>query len=434
MRMRLIVAGLVLYSGVAALAEGPAGEEFALENGLTVLLRPVEGATDTAVVVLFDVGGDHDPPGRSGLAHLVEHVYVTAAAGETPARNVAEFVRAYPKGWNAQTGDRYTVVATIVPNERLDGELAEEAARMGDLRVTEADLEREKPRIVEEVGNMFGGMPQLAAVNIARELVRPTPNGGRKGGRPEQVQAIRVDDVREHWRRYYKPRNATLVLAGGFDAAAAREAVTKRFEALSMGEEAPVPAEAGEPTLGKMKTVSVRSVVPNAASTACLAFAALLPSDERYAAYLVLVARLSESSGGLFGLFGDGTQVVAPLIDDPAVVGITSPVKQGETGEAAVARLEAFVAKAVVARRTSEDAKRVRQVLGPLVGIGDPSALGGNVYGVAFAAGRRRQLGLDSKRLDAALAEVSDADVRRVAKEVFGADRHGAAVVSVEAK
>ena len=91
-------------TGVVGAAEQKA-EEHRLENGLTVLLRPMDGAQQVALVVLYSVGGDHDPEGRSGLAHLIEHLYVTAAAGATRARTIAAYVQRYPAGWNAQTGD-----------------------------------------------------------------------------------------------------------------------------------------------------------------------------------------------------------------------------------------------------------------------------------------------------------------------------------------
>ena len=53
-----------------------------LENGLTVLFEPIRGCGETALVVLYSIGGLHDPKGESGLAHLIEHVYVTVTCGE----------------------------------------------------------------------------------------------------------------------------------------------------------------------------------------------------------------------------------------------------------------------------------------------------------------------------------------------------------------
>ena len=59
----------------------PGSERFVLDNGLTVILRPIKGTESTALLVLYSIGGDHDPAGKSGLGHLLEHMYVTAAAG-----------------------------------------------------------------------------------------------------------------------------------------------------------------------------------------------------------------------------------------------------------------------------------------------------------------------------------------------------------------
>src|SRR6516225_4133175 len=138
---------LALVSVDCSLGQEPKGasrkwETFRLENGLTVILRPIRGCDETALVVLFDIGGDHDPRGRCGLGHLVEHVYVTAAAGDEKMRTADACVQRYRGGWNAQTGDRYTVIATVFARDDLPKELRDAAARMGDLRVTAEDLER----------------------------------------------------------------------------------------------------------------------------------------------------------------------------------------------------------------------------------------------------------------------------------------------------
>src|SRR5207248_2701703 len=80
-------------------------ERFRLDNGLTVLLRPVKGTKDVALVVLYALGEDHDPKGKSGLGHMVEHLYATAAAGGEKARTINDIILRYPKGWNFQTGE-----------------------------------------------------------------------------------------------------------------------------------------------------------------------------------------------------------------------------------------------------------------------------------------------------------------------------------------
>ncbi len=112
---------------------------------------------------------------------------------------------------------------------------------MSDLRLSSETLEQEKARLLEEVQNMFANFPPLAAQNNARELIRPTPDGGRCGGQPDQVRALRTKDVQEHLGRYYRPRNAIVSIAGAFDPAAARKAISAHFAGLAPGKTARTP-------------------------------------------------------------------------------------------------------------------------------------------------------------------------------------------------
>ncbi|HEY7156820.1 MAG TPA: pitrilysin family protein [Gemmataceae bacterium] len=410
-------------------------ETFRLDNGLTVILRPIQGADEIALVVLYDIGGDHDPRGRSGLAHLVEHVYVTAAAGDEKMRTAEAYMQRYRAGCNAQTGDRYTVIATIFAKADLNKELRDAAARMGDLRVTAADLDREKPRIDDEVANMFGRIPSLGARNNAHELVRPTPHGGRRGGLPEQVRAATLEEVQQHWKRYYKPRNAILALAGDVDGKATRQAVRDHFAKLPAGEKPPAPAEPGQPKFGTVKELTVESIVPQARPEVCLAYAAPAPSSDRYAPFLVHVARLFASAekqpGG-----PERFPVHFAMLDDPAVLSANFPARRGESVKQARERLEAFVKAAVDPKLDEAERDSVRETFGFFLGVADvpDRLLAQNPYGVAFSLGRRHQLGIDPIKLKKSLAAVTDEDLRLVAKEIFASDRHAGAFLSPKDK
>jgi zinc protease len=382
--------------------------------------------------VLYNIGGDHDSQGRSGLAHLVEHLYITAAAGAEPARTAEAFFQRYQTGCNAQTGDRYTVFATVFPKERLENELTEAAARMGDLRITAADLEREKPRLLDEVANMFGRIPQLGAVNIAREQVRPTPRGGRKGGLPEHVRAITLDEVRAHWKRYYKPRNALVVLAGAVEEAAAHQAVTAHFAKLAPGEEVPMPGEPGAPKPGTVREEVVKPLQPQAGPVAGLAYAAPDPGSELYPPFLVLAARFFAASAQPGG--GGGTSrpsLYFPLLEDPAVLGVSAPVTPGETAPQAIKRLESFVAATIAPPLRADEGRAARQAFALFLGTGEipDLALAQNPYGAALALARREQMGIDPRKLNRAFDALTEREFRRAANEVFNPARHAGAIV-----
>ncbi|MHB1559877.1 MAG: M16 family metallopeptidase [Isosphaeraceae bacterium] len=276
--------------------------------------------------------GDHDPRGLSGLGHTIEHVYLTAAAGDHKARTAEELSRQHPDGANGQTGDRYTVVATTFPLEDLDRELADAAARMAGPRVTEDDLDRERPRLLQEVENMFDGFPTLAAMNNARELVRPSPAGGRHGGRTEQVRAIGLRDIQARLDRYYKPRNATIALAGDFDPPAVLKSIARHFDTIPAGAAVPPPGNPGTPRFFvPVRPKSGQADMAQGEPTACLADPAPAPDRPEYPAFLILMTRLWAAGDRLGGAGVTGSPVDFTPLDDGSVVAISASLKGGET-------------------------------------------------------------------------------------------------------
>jgi zinc protease len=413
----------------------PGSERFVLENGLTVILRPIKGTESTALVVLYSIGGDHDRAGKSGLAHLLEHVYVTAAAGQAQARTAEEFAGRYAEGANGQTGDRYTVFATVFPRTDLENELKDAAARMGALRISADDLARERRRLLTEVGNMFGDFPTLAALNHARELVRPTPGGGRRGGLPVQVESVIVEELQAYWNRYYKPRNAIVSLSGAFNPTDARKMIMAHFPRIPAGERVPAAREPGQAKPpGQIAEFNVRSPQPDAASTACLAYAAPQPGNDLYAPFLVLVSRLWDGASKLSGARPTGSPVYFTPLDDGAVVAISTTARPGENAAGAFKRLEDFVAETVEPKLGLFERMTARQHFGFMLGLVEvsDSILVNNPYGVAFSIGRRDQLNLSSTELKRAWDAVTDDRLSRAAKEVFAPDRHAGAFIAVE--
>jgi len=423
----------VLALALAVQEKSGLAESFSLENGLAVRVRPITGAKTAAVLVLFDIGGDHDPEGRSGLAHLVEHLYVTSAAGDGKARTVEEVFKKYPDGHNAQTGERYTLVCSVVPAGSLEDELADAAARLGDLRIQAGDLDRERPRVLAEVENMFGRIPELGVRNRAGEQIRPTPRGGRRGGRPDHVAAITLDDVRDHWKRYYKPRNAILVVSGACDPKKTREWIVKRFTALPAGAPPPEPGAPGASPAAAVEAVQARPLAPETPSYAGVAYAVPAPGSDLYAPFLVLTIRLQSQASKLGAEPGRFPVMFAPL-DDPSKLTATVPLKGGETAGQAVERLDAFVAQAVGPGLKGGEGQRVLQSFGFLLGLIDlpEAALAQNPYGVALILGRSRQLGVDPAKLKERIQGLKEEDLRRAAKEIFAPGRRGAAVVTVK--
>lgn len=427
---RLMLLVLIALTAGCGGGSAEAPHEFRLDNGLTVLVRPLDGATEIAEVVLFPVGECHDPEGASGLGHLLEHGYVTARAGRTPGRTMTEYVARYGQGWNAQTGADYTVVACVFPPEQLEDELRDAASRLGDLHIEPADVAREQRRVLSELANMYRTMPALAAMNRARAAVRPRPRGGRKGGVPEHIERLTAEALQDRWAALYRANNATLVLAGAVDPAAVEERIAYYFGTLPEGEAVPAAPESPAPSLPAREIVGPAEGPLPDGSAACLAWAAPEPDDPHYAPFLVLVARLWRQAQTRGPLHAMPQARFAPL-DDPDVIFIQAAVA-GSTADEALAALQAFVDTATAAELTREDVNGARGAFGLVLGLpGLPErALAQNPYGVAFGIGRRRQLGLAPAELADALEAVTNDDLRRAAETVFATQRRAAAVVA----
>jgi zinc protease len=377
--------------------------------------------------VLYDVGELHDPPGKSGLGHLVEHVYVTAATSGTPQRTINQFAKNYSKEvfgqlvfqWNAQTGSDYTVLAGVVPPDRLDEEVKQAAERMNNLQIEQSDLNREVPRVLQEIHNMFEGFPQLAARNRARERLYPRPNGGRHGGVPDQIERIALDDVRQHWRNYYKPGNARLVIAGNIDPTTLEKEVRQAFADIPAGQPIPPTPDELPPSFGRVK-VKTPSVQTSSGSFVCLGYCCPPLNSNLFPAFLTLVARLQANAIKLSSDPSVFPVTFAPL-DDFGTLYVIAATTKAETPDKTVERLSKFVVEAITATNVDGAAANSKEQFAFLLGtmpIPD-SVLCNNVYGAAFSQARQLQLGIKGEQLGYDMDHVQQESIGQCAREYF---------------
>ena len=425
---------LLVLLPVSTVAEAGDVSTIRMSNGLTVLVSPVSGADEMALIVLYDIGSDHDPSAQSGLAHFMEHMYVTAAAGDTPARSVAGFVKQYPAGWNAQTVPDATIFATVFPRHRLEQELADAAARMGKLRIAQEDVDRERPRILDELENMHARVPELAALNAARDRARPVCSEGRRGGVTSTIKRMKLEMLHLRWLKYYKPRNATVVLAGDVDAEVVRPIMYKHFSklpaGLAIGKTPPPPPG----RLGQIDHIVVDPQPGIVGSCVAVSMAAPMPGDERYPAFLVLVARMWSKSP--MNPTDRGTTPVARFtpLDDPTTLTITAPLAAGETPEQGIDRINELMAQTTNPEITAADRTYAQVTYGALLGFVDqPDRIRAqNLYGVALAAGRCHQLGIDTDKLGSAIGSVTPEAFRHAADTLLSPKMRATVIVTHE--
>lgn len=239
----LAAAGLGLAAGAqptAALGVPPLRPRVRrLSNGLQVVVLPdaptVPGAAagTAAVQVWYQVGGKDDPPGRSGFAHLFEHLMFkgTGLLADEAFDRLTEDVGGHN---NAFTTEDTTAFLNVVPSNHVERLLWAEAERMAHLQVGEAQLRSERAVVASEFrqkvlddpyGRLFHAMaPAFWQVHPYRHPVI---------GRVEELNAASLDDVRHFHATFYRPDNATLIVAGDVDPARVDRWVDQHFGPLT---------------------------------------------------------------------------------------------------------------------------------------------------------------------------------------------------------
>ncbi|MCA9306707.1 MAG: insulinase family protein [Phycisphaerales bacterium] len=438
--MIIITRALCAFTLAATTTTTHAGnaDRFTLDNGMRVILRPIDGAQSTALVTLFTIGERHDPAGASGMAHMMEHLLVTAAAGNIPARTAEVWFTTYAPplgGANAQTGEDYTVLATVFPNEHLESELDDLAARLEGLTITQSDLDRELPRLELELSNMFGGIPHLASMNLAREAIRPSGEGFRKGGLIDQLRAVTVDQAQRFADAYYKPRNALVVIAGGFDADQTRALIEQHVADIESGD-APPPMR----NRANLADVPPQSIAIDAADwnqgapiVITRAIAAPAPDSPHYAPFLVHITRLFQKAMASYKP-GDAPPVQYALIDDPHTLYIAATATSEDELDNARDKIDELIKAATIESADKPvDTPMTAMQFGWMFGSTDvpEAALVNNPYGVAFALGRAELMGINWPTLRGRLNNLTREDMESAAESIFSESNSAEVIVSV---
>ena len=212
----LAAAGLLL-TPVSAQESRIDYEVFTLDNGLTVVVHEDHSVPIAAVNIWYDVGSAHEEEGRSGFAHLFEHMLFE----ETEHLSAGDFkniIAGAGGTYNGTTNTDRTAYFETMPSNRLNLALWLEAERMGRLRVTQANFDREREVVKEERRMRYDNQPFGTIWELTDTLSMDyEPYKHSVIGSMDDLNAATVDDVQSFYRRYYAPNNATLIVAGAVD-------------------------------------------------------------------------------------------------------------------------------------------------------------------------------------------------------------------------
>ena len=222
-------------------------EKFALPNGLRVVLSEDHSAPVVTVYTTFRVGGAHEVKGKTGFAHLFEHMMFNGSRN-VPEGAYAYYVDATGGDVNANTEHDRTNYYQTVPSNYLEGVLYLESNRMANLEITERALDNEKAVVKEEVRQQQENSPYAKTLLLDWPAVAYSSweYAHSMYGSMEDLSNAPVQAFVDFFKKYYVPNNATLVICGDFDPKQARALIEKYYGPLQPGPEIPrtFPVEA----------------------------------------------------------------------------------------------------------------------------------------------------------------------------------------------
>ena len=221
-------------------------EEFTLENGLRVVFSPDHAVPVVSVAVYYDVGSRNEKEGRTGFAHLFEHMMFQ---GSENVPKAAHFQYIFNAGgtMNGTTSTERTNYFQTLPANHLPLAFWLESDRMRSLKVTQENLDNQRNAVQEEKRLRYDNQPYVNAFLRMNELIFMNPaNAHSTIGSMEDLDAATIEDVREFFRIYYAPNNAVLSVVGDFDSNEAQALVNKYFGSIPP-QPIPAPVDVSEP-------------------------------------------------------------------------------------------------------------------------------------------------------------------------------------------
>jgi len=212
-------------------ASAAAVHEEVLDNGLRVLIQEVHTAPLASVWCWYRVGSRDEGPGQTGVSHWVEHMNFKGTTN-IPRDRVKGIIEQYGGYWNGYTWVDQTTYTETATRDALDHMLFIEAERMTNGLYDPADCESERTVIISELQGGENDPDQLLDQEMTATAIQAHPYRHPTIGWLSDLQTMTREDLYGYYRAFYVPNNATLVIVGDIETAAALKSAAKHFAGI----------------------------------------------------------------------------------------------------------------------------------------------------------------------------------------------------------
>jgi len=420
-----ITATLLLLAGSRVPAQTTPAIRFSdttLPNGLRVIISEDHSAPVYSISVHYKVGSKDERKGRTGFAHLFEHMMFKGSENVGPGEH---FMLIFSNGgtMNGTTNKDRTLYFETLPSNQLDLGIYLEADRMKSLEITKENLDNQRNAVQEERRLGVDNQPYGRTFEVISELAYDNDAYAHSViGSMEDLSAASVEDVASFFKTYYAPNNAVIAIVGDVDTRTTLEKVRKAFGSIPSQPQPPridltEPKQDGErrqtvpDALARLARVDIVYKVPprlTADDDAIQVLGTVLSSGRSSRLYQQVV-REQQLSPNLFAARDQATGT--------GLFQVSAPVAPGKTAEALEKAILAEIEKLKTAPIEAWEMEKARNNAKRAVVSGLTSSLQRANQLSQFAA-EFGDPALINQRVDR-IAKVTAADVQRVAREYF---------------
>ncbi|GAC1445149.1 MAG: pitrilysin family protein [Mycobacteriales bacterium] len=364
-------------------------ERFALDNGLRVVVSPDPSSPVVAVAVYYDVGMRSEPEGRTGFAHLFEHL-MFQGSGSLPKMAHFSHVQGSGGTLNGSTHKDYTNYYEVLPSNAAELALFLEADRMRSIALSQENLDNQVAVVQNEIrvnvhNRPYGGFPWLSLPPVLFDTFANTHDGY---GSFVDLESATLGDAQSFFDTYYAPGNAVLTVVGDVTAEQVRGWVDRHYGDIPAGNTPERPSFTERPRSGERRGVVHDKLAP--APALAMAWGTSDPADlASYLPYVVLAEVLTDGDaarlqdrlllrdrsvmnvGGYVGMMGDAYDERDPT---PLVIEVHHPEETSldtvvgaideEIGRLAADGLDDAELQRTVARMTARYLRDLDPVMG----------------------------------------------------------------------
>ena len=234
-------------------------EKYKLDNGMTVLLHQDRRIPQVYHQLLVDIGSKDEEKGKTGLAHLFEHMMFRGTAKYT-GEEYEERLESIGASNNAFTSRDYTAYEITLPKDKLEMVLEMEAERLNSLQLTQSNFDKEREVVKEERRLRTDNNPNDVFEPILGLVFKSHSYGRPIIGYMDDLEKMTLEDCKSFYQSYYAPNNSILVLTGDFDIKSAKKWIQKYYGALKSSQIKPV-VNSKEPKQLKQRSSEIKRAI-----------------------------------------------------------------------------------------------------------------------------------------------------------------------------